>query len=228
MKIKQLSLLVALTVGFVTLNFAQPKHYDIKNGFAIGGGISQFNILTDNFNVKAGNGWLIHASATGDLPHRWYNISYGMQLAENKFEIDGRPSANVTANEAIKYKLFTAQAALLMHIKPFQDHFTIDVGPMLQYNGKIELEDKDQETYYLNSVNPDNLQATDIAEISKFGINGAVGATLGFKFIKLRAQYIHGFTNILKKLNDQNIGGTSNVKFEGNQSMLVFMALITF
>ncbi len=225
MKFRQRILLVALTIGFVTLSHSQRRSYDIKNGFAIGGGLTQFDINTDNFETKSGNGWMVHATATADLPHKWYNISYGMQLSQNTIEISGRQQATVLADEAIEYKLFTAQVALLMHIKPFQDHFTIDIGPMLQYNSKLELENDEQETYFIN--NYDALLAEDISDISQFNINGAIGATLGFGHFKLRAQYIYGFTNILDKLNDQDFANGLE-KFEGNQSMLVFTALITF
>ncbi|MEN8885549.1 MAG: hypothetical protein ABF246_04105, partial [Winogradskyella sp.] len=59
--------------------------------------------------------------------------------------------------------------------------------------------------------------------------NGAAGATLGFKFLKVRLQYIYGFTNMLNKLNEQKFNsGTIREDFKGNQSMLVFSALIAF
>ena len=45
----------------------------------------------------------------------------------------------------MEYKLFAAQIALLVHIKIIDKYFTIDVGPMLQYNGKLELIEKGQE-----------------------------------------------------------------------------------
>ena len=48
-------------------------------------------------------------------------------------------------NDAIKveYKIFTAQVAFLWHIKLASDFLTLDVGPMLQYNCELELENKD-------------------------------------------------------------------------------------
>jgi hypothetical protein len=228
MQFKQYILLVALTIGFVTISFSQRRSIKISNGFAIGGGLTQFDIKTDNFETKAGNGWMISASATGDLPHKWYNISYGMQLSENKLEISGRTSNTNLAEETLEYKVFTAQIALLMHIKLVESFVTLDLGPMLQYNGKLELEDKAQELYLVNGFT--NLAAEDLADISQFNLNGAVGATLGFGHFKLRAQYIYGFTNILKKLKDQDLDttGTANGDFKGNQTMVAFTALITF
>lgn len=220
-------LLVALLIGFVTKSFAQHKTYDITNGIGIFGGITKLDIKTDNFITSQGDGFLFGASATVDIPHRWYNMSYGMQLSENYINIEGRPTAAPGGQELIEYKLFAAQLALLGHVKLFGSHITIDVGPMVQYNGELELKDKNQEGYYVN--NYDNLQAGDITPISQFNFNGLIGASVGYKFFRLKAQYIYGFTNILKKLEDQNLdtaGGDS--RFKGNQSMLVFGAMISF
>jgi len=88
MQIKQLILLVAITVSFVTNGWSQHgRTYNIVNGIGISGGITQFDILTDNFETKQGNGWLAGASATVDIPHKWYNMSYSIQLAENTIGI---------------------------------------------------------------------------------------------------------------------------------------------
>ncbi len=218
--------LVALCMLFVTISYAQHKRYTIKNGFALGGGLTQFDILTDNLNTTSGNGWLISASATGDIPHKWYNISYGMQLSENTLEIGGLRSGDGTvfADQQLEYKLFAAQLSMLLHAKVIKNLLTIDVGPILQYNGKLELQDDDQENLFIE-VDNTRFAAIELEDISQFNVNGAIGATLGFQFIKLRAQYIYGFTNMLNKLNDKNL---TSENFKGNQSMLMFSALITF
>ena len=99
---------------------------------------------------------------------------------------------------------------------------------MLQYNEKLQLKDKDQGAFYVKNYT--NLLAKDITDISKFNFDGAVGLTGGFGFIKLRAQYIYGFTNILNKLNDKDLDttGFGSSKFKGNQSMWVFGLMLSF
>ena len=227
MKYNLCALLVVLLLCFVTKNFAQHQRYDITNGIGVFGGLTKLDIKTDNFMTKQGNGFLFGASATVDIPHRWYNMSYGMQLSENDVNIEGRPTALGSEQELLEYKLFAAQLALLGHIKLIGSHITIDVGPMLQYNGKLELKNKDQEGYYIN--NYANLKATDISSISQFNFNGLIGASIGYKLFRLKAQYIYGFTNILKKLEDQSLDTTGgDARFKGNQSMLVFGAMISF
>lgn len=227
MKFRLSILFLIITFSFITESYSQRVNYRITNGFNIFGGISKYNIITDNFIVEQGDGFLGGAGATVDIPHRWYNISFGMQLSENHLKIEGRSGALTNDLASIEYKLFAAQIALLGHIKLIGNNLTIDAGPMLQYNGKMELKDKGQKAYYINNYS--NLSATDITNISQFNINGAIGATAGLDFIRLKAQYIYGFTNILKKLNTANLDTSGNDKsFKGNQSMLVLGALICF
>lgn len=228
MKRIQLSLLVALMLCFVTKSFAQHKNYDIKNGFGLFGGLTQFDIITDNFQTTKGDGWIGGMSATVDLPHKWYNASYGMQLSENSIGISGRTSNTDLSPKELEYKIFTAQLAFLWHAKLAGSYLTLDFGPMLQYNSDLELKDDQQENFLITNYNA--LTANDITDISNFNVNGAIGLTAGFSIIKFKAQYIYGFLNTLNALNSNNdldlLG--SDKKFKGNQSMLTFSAMITF
>ncbi|TYA52195.1 hypothetical protein [Formosa maritima] len=227
MQKRQLIVLVVICIGFVTISFGQHKTYQIKNGFGIYGGITQYDILTDNLTTKKDNGWQAGASATVDIPHKWYNVSYLIQLSENHVGIAARPLSTSLGEEFVDYKIFTAQIALLMHVKLISSFLTIDVGPMIQYNGDMEMDDKKYENYIVNSY--DNLLAKDLKDITNFNIDGAIGTSAGFGFFKLKAQYIYGFTNMLNKLNDSNLDLTGNdKKIKGNQSMLAFTAMITF
>lgn len=227
MKYKYLFLLVVVSISFVTKSFSQHKTYAISNGIGVFGGITKFDITTDNFITEQGDGFLGGLSATVNIPHKWYNMSYGMQMSENSIKIAGRPTATSTQEEFVEYKMFAAQLALLGHIKLIENNFTIDVGPMIQYNGKMELKDSAKEGYYVNNYN--NLNVEDIMNISKFNLNGAVGASVGLKSFKLKAQYLYGFTNTLKKLNTQDLDSSGGeASFKGNQTMLVFGALFTF
>jgi len=220
-------LLVAILLCFVTKSFSQRGNYHITNGVSLQGAITKFDISTDNFVTSEGDGFLGGMIATVDIPFKWYNISFGMQLSESPISISARPTQLIAADEFIEYKMFAAQIALLGHIKVIKTYFTIDAGPMLQYNGKLELKDKAKEGYFIN--NYDNLSALDIQNISQFNFNGAIGASAGFKYLMLKAQYIYGFTNILRKLENQNLDTTGgDARFKGNQNMLVLGAVISF
>lgn len=225
MQIRQLILLVSLSIGFVTACHSQRRGIvNISNGIGIGGGLTQFDIKTDNFETKAGNGWIGGLAATLDLPHRWYTVSYGMQLSESNLEISAL-NPTILAAEPVEYKLMMVQAQFLFHLKVAKDYLMIDAGPMLQYNGEMELKDKDQENHLIDGYSL--LLAKDISDISKFNVNASIGATAGFNHFKLRVQYIYGLTNMFDKLNDQNLDQNPlNKPFKGNQSMLAFIAFI--
>lgn len=227
MKKSQFILLVALSIGFVTSSFAQHKNYDIKNGFGLSGGLTNYNIVSDNFELTKGNGWIAGMSAMVMLPHKGFGVSYGMQLSENTFGIMGKTSPTDPSLQELEYKIFTAQLLFLWHIKLAKDFVTLDVGPVLQYNSDMELKDDAQEIFYIN--NYDAVQATDISEISNINFNAAIGLSAGFSHFRLKAQYMYGLTNIFNKLNKVEIDqGADPVKFKGNQSMLALTAMITF
>lgn len=219
----QLNLLVAITLLFVTNTFAQRPNYDIRNFIGLYGGISQFDITTDNFVTEKQDGWIAGLTGIVNVEHKWYDVSYGIQFSENNLNISGRMTDNVPGEESIKYKLSAAQLVLLMHAKIYRQNLAIDFGPVIQANGFLELKDKSQEDYYINGY--DGLKAIDLRDISKFNINAAIGATAGFKHFRVRAQYQYGLTNILNKLNDLNIEGT---EFKGNQSQIIFTAIALF
>ncbi|WP_460220404.1 outer membrane beta-barrel protein [Psychroserpens sp. MEBiC05023] len=227
MQKKQFILLVALCIGFVTVSFAQHKRYAIKNGIGIIGGLTQYDISTDNFSTKSGNGFTGGMVATVDIPHKWYTVSYGLQFSQNTFEITGRPSATTITQEQIEYNLKAVQLAFLLHVKLLSDNLTIDLGPQLQYNSELELGSDNQSNFVIDGY--DTLLAEDITKISQFNANGVIGASAGIGNFKLRASYSYGFTNILNKLNDENLSTEpSTDKFKGNQNMVSFALMITF
>ncbi|MGM5469130.1 hypothetical protein ACS386_02535 [Flavobacteriaceae bacterium LMO-SS05] len=228
MRNKQLLATITFCMGLVTLTQGQHRTYNIVNGFGVQAGITKFDIITNNFETQSCTGWLGGLSATVDIPHRWYNVSYSIQFSENNVDIFGRPNSIGASDEPVGYKMYTAQVALLAHIKLIGRNVTLDAGPMLQYNSELELDNKSQSDYILTNYN--NLIAEDIKGINQFNIDGTVGLTAGFDSFKLKAQYIYGFTNTLNKLNkkDLDTSGSDETKFEGNQSILALTAMFTF
>jgi len=226
MQKKQFILLVAFCMAFVTIASAQHTRYTIKNGIGIVGGLTQYDIVTDNFNTKSGSGFLGGMIATVDIPQKWYTVSYGLQFSQNSIEIEGRSLANPLQVEQLEYDLMAVQLAFMLHVKLLSDNLTLDLGPQLQYNGQLDLKNSNQEDFIINGY--DVLKAKDISEISQFNVNGVVGASAGIANFRLRATYSYGFTNILKKLNDNDFNLNNSDRFEGNQAMLAFALMITF
>ncbi|PSG90298.1 hypothetical protein [Aurantibacter aestuarii] len=230
MKNKRNYLLVVLILCFVTLSSAQRRKakgtVNIVNGFSIGGGITSFDILTDNFSTIEKDGWIVNMSATVEIPHKWFNVSYGMQLSENNIGIASKPLGLTLSDTSVDYKVFTAQVVFLWHIKLLSEYVTLDVGPMLQYNSDLEIKDDTYENAILDGYT--TVTADNIKDINNFNVNGAVGITAGFSHLKVRAQYIYGFTNILGNLNNNDFSDNIDKKFKGNQSMLALTAMFSF
>lgn len=224
---RQSIILVVLLVGFVTISHAQHQRYAIRNGVGLFGGLTKFDIITDNFKTESAQGWIGGLAAVVDLPHKWYTVSYNIQLSQNNVDIFvNSPEAVSNLLEPVEYKLFTTQIAFLFHLKVLQDYITVDLGPMLQYNSNLELKNDGNKDRIISTYN--NLTAGDISDISRFNVNGAAGITAGFKGFKIRGQYIYGFTNMFNKLNNGNLdtSGSGGSKFKGHQSMLAFTAMI--
>jgi hypothetical protein len=217
----QLNLLVAIAILFVTNSFAQRPNYDIKNFIGIHGGITQFDIITDNFTTEKQNGFIAGLTGIVNVEHKWYDVSYGIQFSQNNINILGG-TTDLDGDESLEYKLSAVQLALFMHAKILQQNLTIDFGPVIQANGFLDLKDEAQDAYFVNGF--DGLNAKDLRDISKFNINGAIGATAGLKNFRVRAQYQYGLTNILRKLNDLDL----DTDFKGNQSQVIFTAMVLF
>jgi len=219
---KQLNLLVVILFLFVTYTYAQRPNYDIRNSIGLYGGITQFDISSDNFITEKQDGWIAGLTGMVNVEHKWYDVSYGIQFSENNMGIAGKTSNSGGEDIMLKYKLSAAQLALLMHAKIAGYNFMIDFGPVIQANGFLELKDDAQEEYFVNGF--DNLKAIELRDISKFNINGAIGATTGLKNFRIRAQYQYGLTNIYRKLNDLDV----DADFKGNQSQLILTAMVLF
>lgn len=228
MKNRHFFILVAFCTVFVTLVQGQIRSYDIVNGFGIQGGITKFDIITENLETQSETGWLGGMMATVDIPNRWYNVSYSIQFSENNIGIFGRSPLISLDDEPIEYKMYTVQVALLANIKIIGSNLTLDAGPMLQYNSELEMKNKSQADYILTNYN--SLTADEIKGINQFNFDGMVGATAGFDSLKVKVQYIYGFTNTLNKLNNKDLdtSGSSETSFKGNQSILAFTAMFTF
>ncbi|MBT8375261.1 MAG: PorT family protein [Bacteroidia bacterium] len=217
-------LLVVFCTLFVTTLNAQHRRVTITNGIGLQGGVTQFDIISDNLITKKGNGWLGGMAATVDLPNKWYNISYNIQLSENNLEVEATAPLGST-EEYLEYSILMAQIALMGHVKIIGPYLTIDVGPMIQYSGELQLQDEAKGNYALSGDN--SLTADELSDISKFNVNSVVGLSAGFGNIKLRFQYIYGLTNILNNVNSSsNLTGQDKIK--GNQSLLAFTAMLTF
>ncbi len=172
-----------------SLGFAQ---YGDKSGNRIGisAGISQTTLFTSNFDTKPELGFAGGLSVRGNYYNNWSMI-YGMQFFSNNFSLES------TLNQKIKYNVQGVQVRILFSYNVVQDHVSIDFGPVLQINGKLQLPTSDKTMTIKGTM----LKADDIVDVSTVSGNFYIGGSAGGKIIRAVLFYEYGFTNFLNKLN---------------------------
>lgn len=189
-----------------TLGFAQYGYRD-GNRIGISAGISQTTLFTNNFNAKPELGFAGGLSVRGNYYNDWSMI-YGMQFFSNNFSLES------TFDQKIKYNIQGVQVRLLLSYNVVEDHVSLDFGPVLQINGKLQLAGSDENKIIKGTL----LQADQIVDVSPVSGNFYLGCSAGSKTIRAVIFYEYGFTNILNKLNkDEALKPLNNGDaFKGN------------
>lgn len=203
---KRLYFIYVFTLISMTV-FSQYEYRD-SNRIGISFGVNQFTLNTNNFQTKPGTGWNGGLSMRGNYYDDW-DMVYAMQFSENNFSVVTN-SGNIT--EDTNYKLSSAQVSLMLSYKIVENHLSVEFGPLLQINGKLNVE-KDQQN---NIISGTTLLAKDIVAISQFNFYPVIGITAGVRHVRLNISYQYGVNNMLGNLNSQNLG----VNFKGNPGIL--------
>jgi len=133
---------------------------------------------------------------------------YGMQFFSNNFSLESN------FDQKVKYNIQGVQVRLLLSYNVVEDHVSIDFGPVLQINGKLQISDSDESKILKGTV----LKANQILDISPVSGNFYLGVSAGNKTIRAVVFYEYGFTNLLNKLNkDDTLQPLNNGdNFKGN------------
>jgi hypothetical protein len=206
---KKLFLLASL-VFFSLTSFSQYGYRD-GNRIGISGGVSQSTLFTSNFDAKPGIGYGGGLSVRGNYYNNWSMI-YGMQFFINTFSLETTSPSLGKGNT--DYSLSGVQIRLLLSYNIVKDHVSFDFGPVLQVNGKMNIDTKDDN----NTINGTLLKADDILGVSTINGNAYVGFSAGSKTVRALVFYQYGFTNVLNKLNSETglVALNGNDKFKGN------------
>lgn len=203
---KRLYFIYVFTLISMTV-FSQYDYRD-SNRIGISFGVNQFTMNTNNFQTKPGTGWNGGLSMRGNYYDDW-DMVYAMQFSENNFTV---ATNSGFISEDTNYKLSSAQVSLMLSYKIVENHLSVEFGPLLQINGKLNVE-KDQQN---NIISGTTLLAKDIVAISQFNFYPVIGITAGVRHFRLNVSYQYGVNNMLGNLNSQNLG----VNFKGNPGIL--------
>ena len=200
--------LLLMFVWSCASSYAQLGYRD-SNRIGITLGANQFTLNTSNFSSKPDLGWNAGLSVRGNFYDNW-DMVYALQFSENNFSV--ATTSLISGKEDVNYKLSSAQIALSLSYILVENHLSIEIGPLLQVNGKLQI-DKSNEN---NVISETTLLAKDIVDISKFNFYPTVGLTAGIKHFRLNVSYQYGINNMLGNLNKNSSG----VNFKGNAGIV--------
>lgn len=188
--------------------FSAYGQYQYKDGNRIGisGGISQTSLFTSNFNAQPESGFAGGLSVRGNYYNDWSMI-YGMQFFSNNFSLEA------DYHQRVKYNIQGVKVRLLLSYNIIQDHVSVEFGPQVQINGKLQLSGADEPKQLTGTV----LKAKDIIDVSPASGQIYIGASGGGKVIRALVFYEYGFTNFFNKLNkdDDLLAKNGNRSFRG-------------
>jgi hypothetical protein len=196
------------------------RNYDGYNFLGIQGGITFFDIQTDDLVTQQQQGFTAGFTTRGAFRNN-FDLIYGLSFQSASVGVEGRNLLGNTQN--IGYTIQGVQLNFLGSYNIIVKHLSLEFGPIFDINGKMKLEDDKYEDYVLTGYN--TLTAADIQDISKFNVRLAGGLTAGLENFRVSAQYQYGLTNMLGSLNDK---GLENEDFKGNSSTIVLAAVIYF
>ena len=212
---KSFNLLVAFVVLFVTqFTYSQRNYQGEYNRIGLQGGVTMFDIKTDNFTTSASQGFTGGFTTRGAF-YNDFDLIYGVNFYDLNVDIQAREN-NVAQAQKVNFGIFGVQLNLFASYNIIGQHLTIEAGPAVQFSSKLTT-DKDKQNYIIDGYN--TLTAKDIEGVSKININGVVGLTGGFEDFRIWAHYQYGINNLLDGINDNtNVPNGSN--FEGNLTLI--------
>ena len=203
---------------FFQQTFAQ-RNYEGYNFLGIQGGISFFDIQTDDLVTKQEMGFTAGFTTRGAFRND-FDLIYGLSFQNSSVGVEGSLGGDT---QNISYTIQGAQINFLGSYNIVVKHLSIEFGPVFSINGKMKLDRDEYEDYILTGYQ--ELTAKDIQDISRFNVRLAAGLTTGLEHFRISAQYQYGLTNILGGLNGNDL---ENDDFKGNSSTIIVSGVIYF
>ncbi|MGH2665275.1 outer membrane beta-barrel protein [Flavobacterium sp.] len=193
----------------------QAQHgYRDGNRIGISGGITQTSLITSNFSTKPEIGWIGGFSVRGNYYNN-FSMIFGMQFSESNFSV-GTTTLSAQ-NKEVNYKFLAAQIRLLLSYNIVEDHFSFELGPVLQVNDKLKFNSNDKE----NRIAGTALLTNDIIDVTKINGNFYAGISAGSKRVKAVVSYQYGLNNFLNNLNkSEEFKLKNNGDFKGHLGIL--------
>ena len=221
MSLKSL-LIVTLSLVFFHQSYAQ-RNFDDYNRIGITAGLTLFDITTSDFVTKQGQGFEAGFTTRGAFRNN-FDVIYGLSFFNSGIGVKGGIGPDGEDDtQFINYQIQAVQIGFLGSYNIVKHHLSLEFGPILNINGKMNLDSERLQDYILEGYS--TLRAQDIQDINRINFRLAGGLTAGFRSFRVSALYQSGVTNILGRLNDNELEKTN---FKGNSSTLIFSATLYF
>ncbi len=208
-------LTLALAILFVSISQVQAqRNFKEFNVIGVSGGLTLYDINTDDFITTSRESYMLGFQMRGNVYNN-FDMIYGIAFYDTKIGISASSLPVGGNKEVLDYNMQSAQISILGGYKIIKEHLSIEAGPILNVNGKLTLKDTPFENYIVDGYT--TLRAIDLEDVSKVNFHLAAGLTAGFRNFRVFGQYQYGVTNVLNKLNSQNL---ENDNFKGNSSLL--------
>lgn len=208
-------LTLALAILFISISQVQAqRNFKEFNVIGVSGGLTLYDINTDDFITTSRESYMLGFQMRGNVYNN-FDMIYGIAFYDTKLGISASSIPVVGNKEVLDFNMQSAQISILGGYKIIKEHLSVEVGPILNVNGKLTLKDTPFENYIVEGYN--TLRAIDLEDVSKVNFHLAAGLTAGFRNFRVFGQYQYGVTNVLNKLNSQNL---EKDNFKGNSSLL--------
>lgn len=174
-----------------------------RNKIGLKAGANNFDIHTGNFEIYSKPSWMAGFTARANY---WddFQLIYGLSFFDLNAEISGRKKQDdAVASERIQYHMSGFQGNFFGSYKIIENYLNIEAGPVIQLNGRFDPR-QDKEFFYVEDY---DIQAGDIADVSRVNFLMAGGISGGFERFKFFAQYQYGINNFFGGLDGESIEG---------------------
>ncbi len=221
MSLKSL-VVVTVSLVFFQQSYAQ-RNFDSYNRIGITGGLTLFDITTSDLVTNQGQGFEAGFTTRGAFRND-FDLIFGLSFFNSSIGVKGGMGPNgVGDTQFINYQIQAVQIGLLGSYNIVKHHLSVEFGPILNVNGKMKLDSDRLQDYILEGYT--TLRAQDIQNINPINFRLAGGLTAGLRSFKVSALYQYGVTNMLGRLNKNELEKTN---FKGNSSTIIFAGTLYF
>lgn len=217
--LQKFTIVTALLLGTLV---AHGQYRDNEYSFlGVSAGVSMFDLITSDLVTKQGTSFAGALSNRGAFFNA-FDLIWEIGFVQSEIDILAS-SANGVGQEYVGYNIQSGQVKILGSYNIILNHLSLEFGPVLNVNGKLNLDENNQEGLVLagyNSMTTDQIE--DITNVN-FRLQG--GLTAGLRHFRVTAQYQYGVTNMLNNLNDN---GLETDSLKGNSSTWILMAVVYF